>query len=466
MARFQHLAHVWLVGCLASISAGAQDHRLPADPQFRELARQYREQTVKPALPDQAWRHKAQAEVEIRAKNFEAAVRAYGEALRIAPWWPEGYHNRAVIQGELGHFDAALWDMERFLLLEPQSPHARAARDRMQRWDYQSKAAVEETFAWNSISRSDDERQLTAFLEKYPNGRYASLARNRLKELREPQLSGTWVDPVGGLWRVHANGQSLQVYQYRGATERLTFTGSLADLQITGSYINFNACEGFPANTRCINQVPAQLGMSGEVTADRRMLLFSYQLSDMRTVSGDTVTVHESSRRPGSLVLNLMSRCRDASTAGSCYTTGIATPAQVPSKAPEVRTAIAASPAPLREPIFREHLIGTWLGEFTRDRLDYQVLSIRRADGTGTTHWRTYSSDGRMNQEALMEVNWAVDGENTRLTCRHFRVDGSSQACPLLPNGRILSVEKNQLEVESQGLRIKYKRVPETYRLQ
>lgn len=101
---------------------------------FAEEARRYRELTAKPALPEEARKFRVQAENAVAEKRFAEAAENYGKALELAPWWPEGYFNRAVIHGELGNYDDAVQAMQRYLLLVPNAPNARAAQDKIYVW--------------------------------------------------------------------------------------------------------------------------------------------------------------------------------------------------------------------------------------------------------------------------------------------------------------------------------------------
>jgi len=89
---------------------------------FEAVVRQYRDMPVKPALPEEARKFKVQA-----------AVR-YFDALKIAPWWPEGHFNRALLLGEAGNYEKAVVEMRKYLMLVPEAPDARAAQDKIYGW--------------------------------------------------------------------------------------------------------------------------------------------------------------------------------------------------------------------------------------------------------------------------------------------------------------------------------------------
>jgi len=102
---------------------------------FEAVARQYRDAPVKPAFPEEARRFKVQAEAAVAQKNFPAAADRYADALKVAPWWPEGHFNRALILGETGRHRKAIDEMKRYLALVPDAPDARAAQDKIYEWE-------------------------------------------------------------------------------------------------------------------------------------------------------------------------------------------------------------------------------------------------------------------------------------------------------------------------------------------
>jgi hypothetical protein len=102
---------------------------------FREAVRRYREMPVKPSLPEEARKFKVQAESAFNRKDFDDAAARYLDALKIAPWWPEGYFNRALILGETGRYRKAVEEMRKYLVIVPDAPDAREAQDKIYEWE-------------------------------------------------------------------------------------------------------------------------------------------------------------------------------------------------------------------------------------------------------------------------------------------------------------------------------------------
>jgi len=107
--------------------------------EFATTVRNYRTAETKPTLSENSRRYKVQAESAAQAKDFENAADLYSKALYLAPWWPEGHFNRALILGEVGDFESAIKEMRRYLRLVPDAPDARAAQDRIYEWEAAAK---------------------------------------------------------------------------------------------------------------------------------------------------------------------------------------------------------------------------------------------------------------------------------------------------------------------------------------
>jgi hypothetical protein len=86
------------------------------------------------ALPEEANKYKVQAEGAVRDKAFVDAADLYAAALNIAPWWPVGHFNRALVLGEGGDYEMATREMNYYLQLVPHAPNARAAQNKIYEW--------------------------------------------------------------------------------------------------------------------------------------------------------------------------------------------------------------------------------------------------------------------------------------------------------------------------------------------
>jgi peptidylprolyl isomerase len=115
------------------------DEQPPPSPEeqanFDEVVRTYRAAAKKPVLPEDAHKFKVQAESAVREKQFDEAIGLYAQALKVAPWWPAGHFNRALLLAETDAYADAIAEMKRYLLLVPDASDARAAQDKVYEWE-------------------------------------------------------------------------------------------------------------------------------------------------------------------------------------------------------------------------------------------------------------------------------------------------------------------------------------------
>jgi tetratricopeptide (TPR) repeat protein len=111
---------------------------IPEDPavqaEFEKAAQLYRAASEKPALPEEARACKVQAETAVKKQQYDDAIGFYKSALELAPWWPEGHFNCALLMGKVGDYIGAIREMERYLALVPDAPDARQAQDKIYSW--------------------------------------------------------------------------------------------------------------------------------------------------------------------------------------------------------------------------------------------------------------------------------------------------------------------------------------------
>ena len=92
-------------------------------------------------VPGEDLRHLAvQAKGAVRDKDFYAAEEFYAQGLEIAPWWPEGRYNRALLFAAIGDYADAVLEMQRFLALAPETPNGRALQDEIYDWQRKAQA--------------------------------------------------------------------------------------------------------------------------------------------------------------------------------------------------------------------------------------------------------------------------------------------------------------------------------------
>ena len=129
----KRLAEGFVVG-FRRLAIGANESPEEAA-RFAEEAKTFREASPRPQLPEEARRFRVRAESAVSEKRFDDAAEGYEQALRIAPWWPEGRFNRALVLSETERYNEAIKEMKRYLTLVPDAPNARAAQDLIYAWE-------------------------------------------------------------------------------------------------------------------------------------------------------------------------------------------------------------------------------------------------------------------------------------------------------------------------------------------
>lgn len=124
-----------LADALLTLKSASSDEAITAaEKSFAELAAHYRAADPKPQPGEDVRRLEIQAEDAVRDKQFQRAADLYEKALDLAPWWPQGHFNRALLLETLGKYDLAIEEMQHYLALAPEAANARAAQDKIYSW--------------------------------------------------------------------------------------------------------------------------------------------------------------------------------------------------------------------------------------------------------------------------------------------------------------------------------------------
>ena len=87
-------------------------------------------------LPEEARKYALRGDVLTEQGKFEDAVKEYRKAVQAAPYIAKLYFNTAMIYGELKEYLQAIRNMKTYLLLAPEAPNARAAKDQIYKWEF------------------------------------------------------------------------------------------------------------------------------------------------------------------------------------------------------------------------------------------------------------------------------------------------------------------------------------------
>lgn len=97
--------------------------------------------SVGPDIDENVRMHKVQAEGAVREKKLWEAVEEFEQGLTLAPWWPQGNYNLALVYAELRAPALATRYMQRYLRLVPDAANARVAQDKIYLWQAETKRA-------------------------------------------------------------------------------------------------------------------------------------------------------------------------------------------------------------------------------------------------------------------------------------------------------------------------------------
>lgn len=187
-----------------------------------------------PGLPEKAREHLVRSSYLLKkGQDISLVENEMTAALRLAPWWAEGYYNLGQIQAEQGKFDAAERNLKLFIDAAPADPRAQAAQDKI----YETRMARE------------DEGKIRG-------------------------MQGRWVDGSGRGYTVTINGDKTLIRADSGLAFTLTQKSGVLDGAVEGG--------SYPAEHSCT--IPAQMHpVTGRLTPDARGISLEYLWSRYKT---------------------------------------------------------------------------------------------------------------------------------------------------------------------------------------
>jgi len=102
---------------------------------FATVLEDFRAGKVDSNIDETVRRHKVAAELAVKDKRLWDAADEFSQCLALAPWWPQGNFNLALVYGELRAYPLATRYMQRYLTLVPDAANARAAQDKIYEWE-------------------------------------------------------------------------------------------------------------------------------------------------------------------------------------------------------------------------------------------------------------------------------------------------------------------------------------------
>jgi tetratricopeptide (TPR) repeat protein len=103
---------------------------------FEQKAAEYRASKVKPVVSEEQRKFIVQANAFNQQKNYAKAIELYFKAIEVDPTaYPAGYSNLALLMSQTNNFSAAIINMKKYLLLEPEATDSRTAQDKIYEWE-------------------------------------------------------------------------------------------------------------------------------------------------------------------------------------------------------------------------------------------------------------------------------------------------------------------------------------------
>ncbi|HEY3053598.1 MAG TPA: tetratricopeptide repeat protein, partial [Thermoanaerobaculia bacterium] len=102
--------------------------------QRQNVFRVYNRLPAKPVLPAAVIDIARRAQETLRVRNLHEAAETYEDALEIAPWWPEGYYNLALVRAAEADWRGAIANMRDFLAITSDAAARDHAHDLIEEW--------------------------------------------------------------------------------------------------------------------------------------------------------------------------------------------------------------------------------------------------------------------------------------------------------------------------------------------
>ncbi|MCH7826598.1 MAG: hypothetical protein IIC75_01275 [Bacteroidetes bacterium] len=99
----------------------------------------YKKLPLKPLFPKLAGRYVIEAERHLKNGEGYLAYEKYDKVLEAAPWWTEGYYNKALIYNTMGWLLKAIKEIKIYLILEPYGVYSVNANRNLQDWNMRLK---------------------------------------------------------------------------------------------------------------------------------------------------------------------------------------------------------------------------------------------------------------------------------------------------------------------------------------
>ena len=147
----------------------------PGDNSFREkIIKLAQEMKPVPALPEEAQKHLDRGVAAIEGakseEDFKDSITEFTQVVNSAPWFGGGYRPLAIAQDKAGQYDAALKNLEFYLLSQPSAEDAAWAKSLMNKIEYRKEKAAKESSP--DVVAAKKESNYAEWLKKLDGARY------------------------------------------------------------------------------------------------------------------------------------------------------------------------------------------------------------------------------------------------------------------------------------------------------
>jgi len=102
---------------------------------FAQNTAAWRALTIKPEISEEVYKDRLLAEDAFKNRNLSGAASYYAAGVASDPTWAQGWYNVALVYSELNDYSDAAQAMKHYVILLPDAPDVRAAKDSIILWE-------------------------------------------------------------------------------------------------------------------------------------------------------------------------------------------------------------------------------------------------------------------------------------------------------------------------------------------